>query len=396
MKAGATARRAFLRRTATLGAGFGAGLGLTWAPPALPAGTLPAGPQGADARSRRPIVIDALGGIDNPNRPASQQEDPNAIGIDARSLADASLAGLSAFNMTIGYVFGKDDPYEQSVREVAAWDAFIRRHDALLKVHGAADIRRAHEQGRTGVILGFQNAAMMGQDARRVETFANLGVRVIQLTYNGANQLGDGAMAPDNRSLTPFGREVVHALNRHRVLVDLSHSGERTCIDAIAASTQPVAITHTGCRAVTDLPRNKSDRELRMVADKGGFVGIYFMPFLAVGRQPMAADLVAHLEHAINVCGEDHVGIGTDGNVSAIDDMPAYMRALEKDVQQRRASGVGATGERADIVTFLPDLQGPDKFWRLADLLAKRGHSASRIDKILGLNFLRAAGGVWG
>ncbi|KQV79231.1 peptidase M19 [Massilia sp. Root351] len=350
----------------------------------------------ADARVRRPIIIDALGGIDNPNRPQADQDAPNAIAIDARSLQDARTAGLSAFNMTIGFVFGKHDPYEQSVREVAAWDAFLRRNGALLKVHGAADIRRAHQQGRTGVILGFQNAAMMGKDARRVETFANLGVRVIQLTYNGPNQLGDGAMAPENRGLTPFGREVVQALNRHRVLVDLSHSGERICLDAIAASSQPVAITHTGCRAVADLPRNKTDRELRMVADKGGFVGIYFMPFLAIGRQPMAADLVAHLEHAINVCGEDHVGIGTDGNVSGIDDMPAYMRGLEKEVAQRRASGIGATGERADIVTFLPDLQGPDKFWKLADLLAKRGHSASRIDKILGLNFLRTAGGVWG
>ena len=345
---------------------------------------------------RRSIIIDALGSINNPNRPQAEQEGPSPAGVDVRSLADAQAAGLTAFNMTIGFVFGNEDPYEQSVREVAAWDAFIRRSGTLVKVLGAADIRRAHEQGRTGVILGFQNAAMMGKDARRAETFANLGVRIIQLTYNGSNQLGDGAMAPENRGLTPFGHEVLQALNQHRVLVDLSHSGERTCLDAIAASSQPVAITHTGCRAVTDLPRNKTDRELRMVADKGGFVGIYFMPFLAIGRQPTAEDLVAHLEHAVNVCGEDHVGIGTDGYVSGIDDMPAYMRGLEKEVAQRRASGVGATGERADIVTFLPDLTGPDKFWRLADLLAKRGHNASRIDKILGLNFLRTAGGVWG
>ena len=157
-----------------------------------------------------------------------------------------------------------------------------------------------------------------------------------------------------------------------------------------------MAITHTGCRAVADLPRNKSDRELRLVAERGGFVGIYFMPFLAAGRQPMAADLVAHLEHAIQVCGEDHVGLGTDGTVCAIDDMPAYLRALEQEVRERRASGVGATGERADIVPFLPDLSGPEKFWTLADLLARRGHSSRRIEKILGLNFLRVAGDVWG
>ena len=358
---------------------------------------LPAQAQAQAQAPRRPLIIDALGGIENLNRPQAEKDDPANLGVDARSLADAKAAGLSAFNMTIGHVFGNEDPYEQSVREVAAWDALIRRHDhALVKVLQAADIRRAHEQGRTGVILGFQNAAMMGNDARRVETFSNLGVKVIQLTYNGPNQLGDGATAPANRGLTPFGREVVHALNRHRVMVDLSHSGEQICLDAVAASKQPICITHTGCRALTDLLRNKTDRELRLVAEKGGFVGIYFMPFLAIGRQPMAADLVAHIEHAIKVCGEDHVGIGTDGNAGAIDDMPAYMRALEKEVQDRRAAGISAPGERADIVTFLPDLHGPDKFHRLADLLAKRGHSTSRIEKILGLNFLRYAGDVWG
>lgn len=382
-----TARRGFLRQAAVLGVGS-AGMGLDLTALAQPAG---------EVRAQRPLIIDALGSIDNPNRPDAQKEDPATIGIDARSLADARSAGLSAFNMTIGYVFGKDDPFESTVRDVAAWDAFIRRHgDTLIKVERVADIRRAHEQGRTGVILGFQNAAMMGNDARRVETFANLGVKVIQLTYNGPNQLGGGATAPGNPGLTPFGREVVAALNRHRVMVDLSHSGEQICLDAVAASSKPIAITHTGCRALADLPRNKTDRELRLVAEKGGFVGIYFMPFLAIGRQPMAADLVAHIEHAIKVCGEDHVGIGTDGSVCAIDDMPGYMRDLDKEVQQRRAAGISAPGERADIVPFLPDLQGPDKFRKLAGLLEKRGHTASRIDKLLGLNFLRFAGDVWG
>jgi membrane dipeptidase len=179
------------------------------------------------------------------------------------------------------------------------------------------------------------------------------------------------------------------------VLVDLAHSGESTCLDAIAVSDQPVIASHTGCRAIADLPRNKSDTELRLVAEKGGFVGIYFMPFLAVARQPTASDLIAHLEHAIQVCGEDHVGIGTDGQVPKVDDMPAYLDDLKKEVEQRRASGIGAAGERADIVKFLPDLDGPEKFRKLADLLSRRGHSRTRIEKIMGLNFLRVAQRVW-
>jgi membrane dipeptidase len=348
-------------------------------------------------RDKRPLIIDALGGIDNINlRGAGHDSAANDFGIDARALADAKASGLNAFNMTIGHVFGDGDPYEKTVSDVHAWNAFIKRRSAdFLLVRSAADIKRAQADGRLGVILGFQNAAMMGKDARRVEGFARAGVRVIQLTYNGPNQLGDGSMVPTNKGLTDFGRDVVAELNRNRVLVDLSHSGEQICLDAAAASTASIIISHTGCRAVADLPRNKTDKELRLVAEKGGFVGIYFMPFLAVGRQPMAADLVTHIEHAINICGEDHVGIGTDGTVPQIDDMAAYMKGLEEEVRQRRAAGISAPGERPDIVPFLPDLTGRDKFWKLADLLAQRGHSSSRIEKILGTNFLRVADAVW-
>ena len=356
---------------------------------ALPASAGAAG----DARARKPFIIDTLGSISNPNLGI----DDDVLAVDARSLADARAAGLTAFNQTIGYVAGPGDPFEASVKAVGEWDALIRKNPKdLLKVFTAADLHAAHASGRVGVILGFQNAVMMGQDPKRVELFSNLGVRVIQLTYNVHNPLGDGATVKEDHGLTPFGREVVAELNRSRVLVDLSHSGEQTCLDAISASSTPIAITHTGCRAVADLPRNKSDQELRLLAEKGGVAGIYFMPFLAIDRQPMARDLIAHVEHALNVCGEDHVSIGTDGALPRVDDLPKFYEALKKEVEARKAAGIGAPGERADIVTFLPDLQGPDKFWRLAGLLQARGHKARVIDKVLGGNFLRLAATVWG
>ena len=349
------------------------------------------------SRQRRPMIIDALGGIDNANLPWTRREDvANDFGIDARSMDDALASGLTAFNMTIGYVFGDGDPYAKTLADVSAWNAYLQRQSKqLLLVRGADDIRRAQAEGRIGVILGFQNAAMMGDDARRVEGFGNSGVRIIQLTYNGPNQLGDGAMAPTNRGLTPFGHDVMAELNRHRIMVDLSHSGEQICLDAAAASSAPIAITHTGCRSVANLLRNKTDRELRLVAEEGGFVGIYFMPFLAVARQPTAADLIAHIEHAINVCGEDHVGLGTDNTVTQVDSLDAYRKGLVDELRERRAAGISAPGEQADIVPFLPDLMGRDKFWKLADLLAQRGHSSARIEKVLGANFLRVAGGIW-
>jgi membrane dipeptidase len=349
-------------------------------------------------RARRPIVIDTLGGLGDPNvAPVEPPPQPDITGLNQRALRDGHRSGLTAFNQTIGYISGSQEPFEYTVRDVAGWIALIRERDReFVHVLRAADIRRAHDTKRFGVILGFQNSAMMGTDVRRVRLFAELGVRVIQLTYNVRNQLGDGSMVEANAGLSEFGREVVAELNACRVIVDLSHSGEQTCLDAIHASRRPIAITHTGCRAVADLPRNKTDRELRLVAESGGVVGIYFMPFLAIGRQPTAQDLLAHIEHAINVCGEDHVAIGTDGQVSAVDDLDAYLSTLKAEVDRRRAAGISATGERADIVPFLPDLDGAGKFWRLAELLAGRGHSSSRIDKILGLNFLRYADSIWG
>jgi membrane dipeptidase len=381
-----TDRRTFLQAT-------GANLALAVAAPTL---STSAASLATEPALRRRMIIDALGGISNSNAPEAFVEGPDQ-GIDARAIADARASGLLAFNQTMGYWSGKNEPFELSVKEVAMWDALIRRKsDALIKVLSAADIRRAQAENKLGVIYGFQNAAQLGTDTKRVEIFSNLGVRVIQLTYNLRNALGDGAAVAENKGLTPFGREVVAALNKHRLLVDLSHSGENTCLDALTAATQPVMITHTGCRALTNLPRNKSDRELKLVADGGGFVGIYFMPFLAIDRQPTADDLIAHLEHAIKVCGEDHVGLGTDGTVPAIDDMPAFMERHRKDIERRRQLGVNAPGERADIVTFLPDLAGPTKFARLADLLARRGHSSGRIEKVLGLNFLAVAERVWG
>ncbi len=348
------------------------------------------------------FVINMLGGIRNPNRRGSRGPlggDPadGPLTLDERALSDALDSGTAAVNTTIGYVAGLQEPFEYSVAEVARWNRIIRNHpEALLKVRSAADIEGAARDRRVGIIQGFQNAAMMGDDAGRVAVFAGLGVKVIQLTYNGANQLGHGSMVPENGGLTDFGREVVAELNATRTLVDLSHSGERTCLDGIDASTAPVAITHTGCRAVTDLPRNKTDRELRLVAEGGGFVGVYFMPFLAADGMAVAEDVVRHIEHALQVCGEEHVGIGTDGGTTAVDDLDAAYEAARREVEARRRAGISAAGERPGVVPFIPDLQGPDQFRKLAGMLEARGHSSERIERILGLNALRVMRDVWG
>jgi membrane dipeptidase len=339
------------------------------------------------------VVIDALGGIGNPNLEHARTPLDR---VDRRAINDLRASGLTAVNITLSWVAGPGDPYQVSRAAIAEYDALIEaRPDDLVKLSTRSDIERAKSTGRTAIIYGFQNAEQLGGGAGRVDEFFDLGLRVIQLTYNIANSLGHGALVSENQGLTDFGREAVSAMNARGMLVDLSHSGEQTCLDAIAHSQAPITISHTGCRALADLPRNKTDEELRGVAEGGGVVGIYYMPFLNAVGQPYADAVVRHVEHALNVCGEDHVGIGTDNPVSAIDDLSGYRERLQLELAERRRLGISAPGETDDIVPFIPDLRGPDKFRDLADRLHARGHSDMVIEKVLGANFFRLMGEVW-
>jgi len=175
-------------------------------------------------RDKKMLIINALGDLDNPNLGLSRPQSDNPVDrdqfdIDARALRDAHESGLTAVNVTLGYVGGPDEPFEYTIRTIGEWDEILRTNAKdLMKVYTAADILKARDTGRIGIIYGFQNAAMVGNSAARVNIFADLGVRAIQLTYNPANALGDGSMAPENRGLTPFGRDVVAALNARRVI----------------------------------------------------------------------------------------------------------------------------------------------------------------------------------
>jgi membrane dipeptidase len=334
----------------------------------------------------RAIVIDALGGL------GSDGDEP----LTAAEIADVRASGVTALNLTVGALGSGTDVFEQTFKTIGFWEREIDTHpDALTRIRSAADLERAKKDGKLGIVYGFQDATPLGDDPERVTLFSRFGVRVIQLTYNRRNLLGDGCLEPANAGLSRLGTQVVERMNDQGVLVDLSHCGHRTTLDAIAASKRPVAITHAGCAAVADLPRNKTDEELRGLARKGGVVGIYFMPFLRTQGQPMAADLIRHVEHAVDVCGEDHVGLGTDGGISRVELTPEYLKRFHEDVANRRKQGISAPGETEEVYTFLPDLNSPRRFEALAGLLRERGHSEARVEKILGGNFARLFREVW-
>src|SRR6478752_4615055 len=219
-----------------------------------------------------------------------------------------------------------------------------KRSDLFLKVRTHADLDRARKEQKLGVVYSFESANMLEDKIERIELFRGLGVRVMQLTYNRRTPFGAGCLEGETDGLTDLGRKAIAKMNELGVALDLSHSNTRTTADGIAASTKPPIITHAGCRAVYMHPRNKEDRELKALADKGGVVGIYMLPYLTSSpKQPMLDDYLQHLEYALKVCGEDRVGIGSDVSFSMVDDND--LADMKQSAEKRKADGVAAPGE---------------------------------------------------
>src|SRR6476659_5838105 len=337
------------------------------------------------ARAERAIAIDCLASPGPFNTP-----DATANPLTPEMVANAKASGITAVNLTVSA-----NTFADTFRQMAYWERELQAHpDVLIKVFSLADIRRAKETRRLGLIYGFQNATMLEGDVTNLDAFQRFGVRIIQLTYNDRNILGDGCLEPANAGLSRYGRNVVARMNELRMVVDLSHCGLQTTSDGIAASTRPVAITHSGCRGVFDHPRSKTDDILRALANKGGVIGIYMMPFINAQGQPMAADQVKQIEYAVNACGEDHVGIGSDLSITPHVVNAEYEARHRKFVEGRKQRGIAAP--REEDFMFVKDLNVPRRLELIADQLLARGHSATRVEKIIGGNWMRVFGEVWG
>jgi membrane dipeptidase len=299
-------------------------------------------------------------------------------------------SGVTALKSTLG---GAAGDFAAAVADIAAAEQLMeKRSDLFLKVRTHDDFDRARKEQKLGVIYSFESANMLEDKIERVELFRQLGVRVMQLTYNRKTPFGIGCLDGETDGLTELGRKAIAKMNELGVALDLSHSNTQTTADGIAASTKPSLITHAGCRAVFMHPRNKEDRELKALADKGGVVGIYMLPYIAASpKQPMLDDYLQHLEHALKVCGEDHVGVGSDVPFFRVDD--SDLEEMKKAAEKRKTDDIAAPGE--DRPTYIPDLNTPRKMELIADSLLKRGHKSAVVEKILGNNFKRVFGEIW-
>lgn len=293
-------------------------------------------------------------------------------------------AGLSAANCTC--CIWEDFP--SSMKAIADWKLRFKEHaDLITQVYFVDDILRAKSERRVGIVLGWQNTSGFGDYLPLVKVYHELGLRVVQLTYNTANSVGCGCYESHDGGLTDFGWELVAELNHTGILIDLSHVGSKTAEDAILASSKPVAYSHCLPAALKEHPRNKSDAQLRFIAERGGFVGVtMFPPFLRHGPASTVDDFLDAIEHVINVVGEHQVGIGTDFVQGHGDDFFDYI-TRDKGYARR--------------LTRFGQIVMPDGFGRIEDYphltaaMERRRWSEARIRRVMGENWIALLKEVW-
>jgi len=252
-------------------------------------------------------------------------------------------------------------------------------------VETVADLLEAKRQGQLGVFFGLQSGSCLEQDRKRLRLLHKMGLRVLQLTYMERNFIGDGCLEPENRGLTHYGIQVIRDCNRVGVLVDCSHVGIQTTLDAAHHSARPIVVSHTAVRAIADNPRCVTDEMMRAVARKGGTIGITpYAPFIRTDRTPTLDDYIDHFDYAVKLIGEDHVTVATDmfdGKTKVNWVTPWYYPEITKGAQYgtRRVQGFNRKSNLVDLV----------------EAFLRRGYRPETIGKILGANFLRVLRETW-
>jgi membrane dipeptidase len=293
-------------------------------------------------------------------------------------------SGVNGVQVTLGGLALSPSDWDSTLRDAAYWLRRVRAGGDMAICDNAADLRSAQAAGKVGVLLGMQDITQMGKDVWKLEMLRDFGTRVIQLTFNIRNYLGDGCTEREQSGLSKFGIDVVHRMNKLGIIVDVSHSGYNTTLDAIRHSRRPVAITHSSCQVVAAHPRAKSDEQLRSLRDADGYIGMLCCPFFIKPQGgAVLADFLDHIEHAVTIVGVDKVGIGTDwGGWSP--DYPEEIKAL---AQAKLASHGFAKGE-LDFGDIIPEFDAWTSWSCITAGLVARGFSEPEVAGLIGGNWL--------
>lgn len=317
--------------------------------------------------------------------------------MDHRYLDWYQEGGVDIVTPTVGTV-AAHGAAGQSLKAVGRWLQRISSRDDLVLVESGDDARAAKLAGVTGVVFHFQGASPIEDDLRHVDAFKKLGVGIMQLCYNTENNVGYGAEVEHDDGLKPFGRDFVARCNDARVIVDCSHTGHRTSMEAVAASTAPVILSHSNPHAVhqTTSTRNATDELITAIAESGGIIGVNGFPgFVVAEGQPTMDQFLSHLDHLVAVAGIDHVGLGIDyylgqdQTVSEAEAMANYERLI--------ADGHWHAADYPPPPHKYPmGIETPKSLPNLTKALLERGYSDDDTRKILGMNWLSVYDRCWG
>ena len=259
------------------------------------------------------------------------------------------------------------------------------------------DLKRAKEEGKKAIILTFQNPGPIEDSLDKLRVLYELGLRVMQMTYNTSNYIGTGSVESVDRGLTDFGKRVLKRMNELGIVADISHCGHKTGMDVLKASEKPIVISHAGALALTESPRNKGDEELMLLKENGGVIGLSSWGPLcwkkADKRQPTLGDFVDHIDHVVKLIGIDHVGYGGDSTLDDTNDEKGIVEqaTLYAPVVADYNKYVGTNPKTRHAV----DIEGS---WEIANVfaeMARRGYSHEDIGKFAGGNFLRVLEENW-
>ena len=331
---------------------------------------------------RRAIVIDGLlwGAV----------ERPSGL-VDGKDLIDRFVeAGITAGVQTLSAL--PTDDFMQAIGSIYQYMSLEEaKRDKCLIVRNISDVLRAKREGKIGLILGFQGTSPIKEDIRLLTILHALGIRIIGLAYNYRHVWGDGAYEPHDLGLSGTGRTGVRELNRLGIVVDLSHVGIRTSLDAIELSSDPVVFSHSNARRLTEHPRNVTDEQIKAIGGNGGVIGIsthcIFTRLRSEGRATLD-DLIRHLEYIAEMIGIDHVGVGTD---------MVSTEGLHEKIFGVHLNRV-ITGFHAGLAPDERFVEGYASFAEIGNLteqLLQRGYAEDDVLKVMGGNFMRVFRAVW-
>lgn len=292
---------------------------------------------------------------------------------------------MTAINATTAVYEG----FRGTVRNIEQWNLkFDIYKNLIMPIRRVEDIGEAKERGRVGIIIGFQNTSPLEDDVNLLQVFRDLGVRIMQLTYNDRNYSGDGCFERTDSGLSEFGLRVVGEMNRQGILIDLSHTGYRTAMEAIEVSDDPVAFTHANPKALLENPRNKTDEQIKALAEKGGVIGATPYPiFLPAGYRSKLSDFLDVMDYLVDLVGVNHVAVGTDFTEKQPEGFFTWLHTGK--------SWEKPFSELEYPVIYPEGIRSADECPNITRGLVERGYTESEVKKIIGENWLRLYSQVW-